>query len=84
MVTKLHHQITVHAYISASFAQVMTANSLAICLVKLGKNEAALASLTSYLANHTVGKLTYSFACVLISVLVWSALHAQITVIMQK
>ena len=41
-----------------SFTQVITANSLAICLVKLGKNETALASLMSYIANHTVGKFT--------------------------
>lgn len=72
---QLPHRITVRAYIPVSFAQMMTANSLAICLVKLGKNEAALACLTSYLANHSVGKLTYSFACALIPVQLLAGVH---------
>ena len=42
----------------ALFVQMMTANSLAICLVKMGKTEAALSFLTSYLANHPVGEFT--------------------------
>ena len=55
----------IRTYLPISLPQMMTANSLAICLVKLGRNEAALASLTSYLANHTFGESRQIFVCAL-------------------